>query len=383
MANPPAAAIARQAVAALVALALFAPCWAASAAARPVREAALVPEIARAEVPSPAGMENHGAAIAETRSGALLVCWYSGLHEEDRSVRILCARGTSDGAAWSAPWTAVAPGDEAIGAAAPDKSLGNVTLTVTPDGRVWMIHGVIQSRIWPIIGEVCHNWVCGRIDARVSADEGRTWSRAHRLVDIGGALPRAELKPLEHGDYLAPFYEENAQRAVMARVSLTGSAAALRGYWPLDDWKLIQPALVRRADGRFQVYFRDQRRQGVYTAQFDPRTDVWSGVMRTNLPNPGSAVDAFSDDAGRYLLIYNPSSVTRDVLALARSSDGAHFTPGCDLSRPGVEAVSAYPSVIRGRDGAWRVVYSANAKGDIRFVRFTSAWLEKCFRRQG
>ncbi len=71
------------------------------------------------------------------------------------------------------------------------------------------------------------------------------------------------------------------------------------------------------------------------------------------------------------------------MLALARSADGAHFTPGCNLSLPGAEAPAAYPSVIRGRDGAWRAVYSANAKGRIKFVRFNSGWLEKCFADKG
>jgi predicted neuraminidase len=371
MPNPPAASLRRQACALLVLWFLASP---ALARATP---------IFRAEIPAPAVAENHGAAIAELPSGDLLACWYSGLHEEDRSVRILCARAPSDGGAWSQPWTAVAPGDQAIGAEAPDKSLGNVTLTVTPDGRVWMVHGVIQSRMLPVIGEICHNWVCGRIDARVSADGGRTWSRAHRLVDVGGALPRAELKPLEGGDYLAPFYEENAQRAVLARVSLTDGAAALRGVWPLAGRKLIQPALARQDDGRFRVYFRDQARQGVYVARFDPRTGAWSDVSLTNLPNPGAAVDVFDDGLGRFVLIFNPSTTTRDVLALARSADGTHFTFGCDLSLPGLEGPAAYPSVVRGRDGAWRVVYSANAKGRIKFVRFTSAWLAKCFDDKG
>src|SRR3974390_2638829 len=136
------------------------------------------PTLHRAEIPSPAEATNHGAAIAELPSGAMLVCWFSGKHEEDRSVRILCSRGSSDGASWSPPWTAVTPGDRAAGAWAPNKSLGNVTLTATPDGRVWMVHGVIQSRPMPLIGETCRNWACGRIDARVSADEGRTWSSA-------------------------------------------------------------------------------------------------------------------------------------------------------------------------------------------------------------
>ena len=83
------------------------------------------------------------------------------------------------------------------------------------------------------------------------------------------------------------------------------------------------------------------------------------------------------------MLIYNPSASTRDELALARSWNGAYFHRGCDLSLPGAETQVAYPSVIRGRDGDWRVVYSANSKSAIKFVRFDSAWLEKCFAGKG
>ncbi|HWF78557.1 MAG TPA: exo-alpha-sialidase [Caulobacteraceae bacterium] len=382
MPQPPAAQIARQAAAALRSLCLATRCLAALCLAGPFTgaqaQAAAPPGIVRADIPAPPG-ENHGAAIAQLPSGALLACWYSGKHEEDRSVRILCARSQTDGAAWSAPWTAVAPGDRAIGAAAPAKSLGNVTLTVTPDGRVWMVHGVIQSRPLPIIGETCRNWACGRIDARVSADAGRTWSRATRLVDLEGALPRAELKPLPGpGAYVLPFYEETAQRSSIAAVSLAGSRAGVLWRRPLEGYRLIQPALAPVSATRFRVFFRDQRRQGVYAAWFDAGKGVWSEVTRTNLPNPAAAVDVFADAAGRFVLIYNPSAQTRDVLALARSADGTHFTPGCELSTP-ADAPAAYPSVIRGRDGAWRAVFSATGKGRIRFVRFDSVWLAKCF----
>ena len=336
--------------------------------------------LTRAEIPSPPG-ENHGAAIAQLKSGALLACWYSGAHEEDHSVRILCSRGDAAGASWSAPWTAVAPGDQAVGAAAPNKSLGNVTLTVARGGRVWMIHGVIQSRPLPIVGETCRNWACGRIDARASDDEGRTWSRASRLVDLEGALPRAEPKPTA-GAYLVPFYEETAQRSAVALVSLADGDAKVRAVWPLDGAKLIQPALVEQNDGRFRAFFRDQQRQGVYTAQFDPRTGAWSDLTQTSLPNPGAPVDAFSDGEGRFVVIYNPSNAVRDVLALARSTDGIHFTLGCDLSAPG-DTPAAYPSIIRGRDGDWRAVFSADGKGRISFVRFDNVWLAKCFGENG
>jgi len=371
MPKPPAASVWRQAWVFLLVL-----CGVGQATA------GVAAPIFRTELPAPAAGENHGAAIAELATGALLVCWYSGDHEEDLSVRILCSRGTSDGARWSAAWTAVAPGDQAIGAQDRNKSLGNVTLTTAPDGRVWMVHGVIQSRTWPLVGNICRNWVCGRIDARVSADEGHTWSRARRLVDLPGALPRAEMKAVG-GGYLLPFYQETAQRSAIGKVALEGDVARLVADWPLDGFKLIQPALAPKRDGGFQVFFRDQQRQGVYVASFDPKAGAWTKPQITDLPNPGAAVDVFDDGTGRYVLIYNPSTTTRDVLALARSTDGIHFRPGCNLSLPATEAIAAYPSVIRGRDGDWRAVYSANAKGRIRFVRFGSDWLEECFAHKG
>lgn len=377
MANPPASLRARQALGALIAL-----CFGGAAFAAPPAPPVTRPEITRAEIPAPAAGVNHGAAIAELASGALIVCWYSGAHEEDISVRILCSEGSGDGSAWSAPRTAVAPGERATGAAGANKSLGNVTLTVLPDGRLWMIYGVIQRQDWPLVGNVCRNWACGRIDARVSADEGRTWSKATRLVDLPGALPRAGLKPAA-GAWLAPFYEERPQRSLIAALDLSGAAPRLIGFTRLYGMKLIQPVLVPEAGGQFRVYFRDQLRRGVWTARLDPKARRWTSLARTNLPNPGAATDAFADDLGRYVLIYNPSSAARDKLALAHSVGGAYFKHGCDLSLFPAEAGAAYPSVIRGRDGAWRVVYSSNNKTRIKFVRFTSVWLEKCFTGQG
>ena len=339
-------------------------------------------DLLRAAIPAPAGKVNHGAAIAQMRSGALLACWYSGTTERNRDARILCARAVADGSDWSKPWTAVAPGERAIGAAAPNKSLGNVTLTATPDGRVWMIYGVIQSRRWPIVGETCANWACGRIDARVSDDEGRSWRPAHRLVDLPGALPRAELKAAKTpGLYWAPFYQETARRSLVALISLTGERARVRAIWGLSGFSLIQPALAPDGEGRLRAYFRDPLRRAVFTGLFDPKFQRLSGVARTNLPNPDAAVDVFRDGAGRYVLIYNPSTRSRDRLSLARSADGAYFRRGCALSLPGAETGTAYPSVIRGQDGAWLAVYSSADKARVVFVRFTSDWLDKCFIR--
>ena len=71
------------------------------------------------------------------------------------------------------------------------------------------------------------------------------------------------------------------------------------------------------------------------------------------------------------------AELAADVLA------GMFRERAADRYQTWLETKVAYPSVIRGRDNAWRVVYSANAKAAIKFVRFDSGWLEKCFANKG
>ena len=116
----------------------------------------------------------------------LLVCWYSGTTEANVDTVILGATSSDAGTTWSAPRQVAGPGEQAIGAAAPNESLGNVALYVDTAGRLWMIHGVIQRWTLPLLGNVCNNWYCGRVDARISLDEGRTWSVPVRFDDRSG-----------------------------------------------------------------------------------------------------------------------------------------------------------------------------------------------------
>ena len=96
------------------------------------------------------------------------------------------------------------------------------------------------------------------------------------------------------------------------------------------------------------------------------------------MPNPDSGIDAFVDDAGDIVVVYNPSTADRHTLALAASRNGIHFPGGCELVPTGAEGDVAYPVVIRARDGTWHVIYSAWAKTKVRHFRFDSAWLHHC-----
>jgi hypothetical protein len=198
-------------------------------------------------LPVPAGRINHAPGIVELSPGQLLACWYSGSHEANPDVVILCASSVNAGETWSARRQVAGPGEQAIGTAAPNKSFGNI----------------------------CMNWYCGRVDARVSLDEGRTWSAPVRFDDQFGALPRA--KPLHYprlGD-LVPLYLELPQTAYVRALDLAAVAPVkvpTSRLLPIPGHGTIQPSLVLLPGDRLIAYLRDSRRIAIRVAFFEPDT---------------------------------------------------------------------------------------------------------------
>jgi hypothetical protein len=325
-------------------------------------------------LPAPAHQVNHGAGLVRLRSGDLLACWYSGPAEADPDVAILCAEGR--GAAWAAPRVA------APARFAPDiKSLGNVALARDRSGRLVMIFGVVRSR--RAFGvQLCRSWACGRIEASVSSDEGRTWSAPLRLDDRGGALPRS--RPLSHAGRpdMIPVYLERGRAGV-----LTTDLAEMTadGFGPMHSAlipgrSIIQPSLTIAPDGAVWAYMRDLQRRRVFGARLGPGATEWTPAAPTNLENPSSPVEAFTDRSGAIVLIYNPSRRDRRTLALARSRDGLSFRRGCDLVPHDHAGDVAYPSIVEQSPGAWSAVFSTHGKTRIAVAHFDQAWLDSCFR---
>jgi hypothetical protein len=82
----------------------------------------------RSWLPTPADRINHAPGFAELPSGRLLACWYFGTTEVNVDTVIPCASSNNSGTTWSAPRQVAGPGERAIGAAASNKSLGNIAL---------------------------------------------------------------------------------------------------------------------------------------------------------------------------------------------------------------------------------------------------------------
>jgi predicted neuraminidase len=330
-------------------------------------------------LPAPDGQTNHGPGLAELDDGRLLACWYSGSSEGNADSRILCADSADKGAHWTDPRPVVEPGEQADGARNAAKSVGNVTLHRDGAGRLWLIYGVIQRWTWPLLGNVCRNWFCGRVDGKVSTDQGDSWSGPLRLDDDVGALPRSRpvLVP-GLGDVL-PLYHEGQRRAYLRILDLaawTGGAAPASRVVTLPGEGVIQPALQPTGDGGFRIYLRDSRGRLVRTTVWNGTDDQAAPVDDTDVPNPDSAVEVFAGADGATVLLFNPEN--RLALRLADSQDGRHFHQGCDLVSPGAEGEVAYPAVIRGSDGVWHVLYSSDGKRRIRHRSFDAAWLRAC-----
>ncbi len=349
-------------------------CLSAAAPAAP-------PMIFEGLIPAPDGQTNHAPGLVGLADGELLSCWYSGTTEANADSRILCANSADHGHRWTAPRVVVDRGEQALGARAPNKSVGNVTLHFGSDGRLWLIYGVIQRWDWPLIGNVCRNWLCGRVDAKVSLDQGATWSAAVRFDDRTGALPRGKPVRVDGLGDVIPLYREGAAQSMVEILDL---AQLPSGHPPVGHLvvipgaSLIQPSLVIQADGRLRAFLRDSRAVSIHTSVFDRLAGTWSVPIATDLPNPGAAAESFRDEDGDVVLVYNPSTADRRTLRLASTADGVHFRPGCDLVSAGRQGDVAYPTVIRTADGDWHVVYSSDDKRRIRHIAFNTAWLRRC-----
>ena len=326
-------------------------------------------------LPSPPGV-NHGAGLLHLGEGRLVACWYSGRSEGGSDAVILCSRSRDGGDGWTPPEPVSRPGERAGGAARPAKSVGNVALARDARGRVVMIVGEIQSR--RIAGvETCRNWRCGRIDFRVSKDDGASWSRPTRLDDRPGALPRGRPVRFEGADRI-PVYQE-AGRAGVLRVELSrlepGQAPGA-GVEPIAaPGPLIQPALAD-AGGRLVALLRDPRRRFVHVSLWEK--GGWTPATPTDLENPDSAVEAFADARGRLIAIYNPGRADRRTLRLAASTDGTRFAQGCDIVPKDAAGDAAYPAVAQTGPRSWGLVFSIQGKRRIAFMRLDQAFLDAC-----
>lgn len=291
----------------------------------------------------------HASTIVET-PGGLVAAWFGGTAERNPDVGIWVSR--HDGRAWSAPFE-VANGVQPDGKRHP---CWNPVLFQAAGGPLVLFYkvGPSPSTWWGL--------------ARLSTDNGRTWSDAAKLPD--GILGPIRAKPvaLADGSLLAGSSTEHDGWVVhMERFSSVKDLARLENLadptrWvktgPLNDAKefgAIQPTILMHSSARLQILCRS-RQQVITEAWSDDGGRTWGRMTATTLPNPSAGIDAVRLADGRFLLVYNPTPRGRQQLEIAVSADGKAWRSGVVLENSPGEY--SYPAMIEARDGRVHVTYT-------------------------
>ncbi len=283
----------------------------------------------------------HASTIAETDDG-LIAAWFGGTTEGKPDVGIWVSRHT--GGKWDAP-VEVAGGRQADGTLWP---CWNPVLFQPRTGPLLLFYKVGPAP-WT-------NWWGMLIE---SSDGGKTWSAPRRLPE--GILGPIKNKPVQlaDGTILCPSsIETDGWRVHFERSTDNGKTWSSTG--PVNDGKTIaaiQPSILVHTPSRLQAIGRTKQKR-VFTVDSEDSGKTWGPMTLTDLPNPNSGTDAVTLRNGRFLLVYNPTTKDRNLLAVAISRDGKTWTRATILENGSGEF--SYPAVIQTRDGLVHITYTWN-----------------------
>jgi len=313
--------------------------------------------------------EAHSASIAIT-DGKPVAVWYGGTEEGHRDVAIF---SSSFDRKWSSPRVIADrySTEQALGRYI--RKVGNPNLYSWPDGRLGLYYVSVS------IG----GWAASSINYMESIDQGVQWTSPIRLVTSPflniSTLVRTKGLPLSDGGVQLPVYHEflgkfsetltlSSDLTVMDKVRISRGKYSLQpAITNLDESSAI--GLLRYSGdppGRVLSVFSED--SGAH----------WSTPVRTELPNPDSAVSIINLENGYLLLALNDLEDGRHRLSLAMGS-ADEWTIVKVLEEETAtnldhEYEYSYPSMTIDPDGFIHLVYTWNQRR-IKHLRFNREWL--------
>ncbi|WP_161602177.1 sialidase family protein [Tautonia marina] len=358
------------------------------------------------EVFPPEQLHNHSSCIVECADGSLLVTWYRGSGERKADdVQIYGARKPVGAASWAPRF---------VMADTPDYPDCNPVAFVPPDGSLWLFYPTILDHHWEGAllkyhvsdrseGEGPPSWSKSGVLHVTPTGFGEAYQAAMARIDeLGlqvkpelvalmneraddelyqrlGWMPRVRPLVLPTGRWLLPLYTDTFSASIVAISDDNG------GSWrfssPMIGYGNIQPALVRREDGTIVAYMRNNGPgESVCVSESRDDGETWSPVERSNIPNPGTSVDAIRLESGRWALVFNDTVKGRHSLAIALSDDeGKTWSHVRHLAvDPDETQAFHYPTVLQARDGSIHVSYTHGRRPEgstIVHAKLNEAWV--------
>jgi predicted neuraminidase len=196
-----------------------------------------------------------------------------------------------------------------------------------------------------------------------------------------GWMTRTHPIVLPGGRILLPLYSDGYNVCVVAISDDDGRS--WRASNPIVGLGPIQPSIVRKKDGTLVAYMRDSG-NAPYRVLISTSSDdgeSWSPAIDTDIPNPGSSLEAIALQDGRWVMVYNDTEDGRHSLAAALSDDeGRTWKWKRHIGRSdNRERSFGYPSLIQAQDGTLHLTYSYKESGQatIRHCRFDPDWVQR------
>lgn len=359
----------------------------------------------------------HAASVAALPDGRLFAAWFGGEREGSTDVKVYGAFYRAETGSWSEQAVVASPEQTSRDLGRLVRKMGNPVAFMAPSGELWVVY----------VSVTLGGWATSHLNLIRSADLGRSWTPATRLVTSPffnlSTLAKGLPVFFDNGDIGLPVYHEMAGK--FGELLVLSATGEVRRKIRLDHGsRSLQPVIVVK-DAQQAVAL--QRFAGETTPPRAWRSETrdagrsWSPVEASGLANPNSALAALALDDGRLIAVANDTEDERLRLSLlASEDDGRHWRvihrfedrqaflgrnvppetlrpllvadvatlgPG-----PAREVVARnaernlcrgetcswqydYPYLIRGADGDFHLVYTWN-RSFIRHLRFNRAWLE-------